>query len=324
MFRPLVVSGTVLIVLGFMFTSLSTQYWQVMLSQAVLIGVGTGFLYIPSIALLPRYFAKRRAIATGLVTTGSSLGGTLYPIIFQSLQPRIGFAWTTRVIGFIALGTCALSLLVLRPLGKPSAMRSLVDTKALTDVPYLLYCSGLFFSYVGFFAPIVYLQPYALAHGLQQGTLALYLVAILNAASVPGRVVPSYFANKIGGINTMFVAATCCAVVTCCWIAVDSAVGNVLFALSWGFTSGGIISMPAVILAALTTDMSRFGTRMGMSSVINGFGSLCASPIAGAILKATGSYLGAQLFTAMALFATAAFLVALRIRKTGWRFVAKA
>lgn len=323
MFRALVISGSVMIVLGFMFTSLCTAYWQVMLSQAALIGVGTGFLYIPSLALLPRYFSKKRAIATGIVTAGSSLGGTIYPIIFQSLQPHVGFGWATRVIGFISLGTCTFAICVLRPRGKPSSRRSLVDVKAFTEVPYLLYCGAIFFSYFGYFGPIFYLQPYALSHGLKGGLVALYLVAMLNAASIPGRIVPSYFAGKIGPINTMLVASTACGVVTLCWIAVSGTAGSVVFAVAWGFSSGGIISMPAVILASLTKDMSRFGTRMGMSSFLNSIASLCGAPIAGAILKATGSYLGVQLFCGLAILCTAAFLLALRLYRSGWRVIAK-
>lgn len=81
--------------------------------------------------------------------------------------------------------------------------------------------------------------------------------------------------------------------------------------------------MPAVILASLTTDMSRFGTRMGMSSVLNAVASLCGSPIAGAILKSTGSYLGVQLFSGLALVTTVGFLVALRLYRSGWQFGVK-
>ncbi|KAK5328554.1 hypothetical protein LTR93_002339 [Exophiala xenobiotica] len=323
LFRTLVISGSTLIVLGWMFTSLCTKYWQVMLSQGVLIGMGTGFLYIPSLALLPRYFSKKRAIATGIVTSGSSLGGTLYPIIFQQLQPKIGFGWATRVIGFMSLGTCAFAICVFRPRGVASTRRSLLDLQAFKETPYVLYCGAIMASYFGYFEPVFYLQSYALTHGVQHGTLALYLVAILNAASIPGRITPSYFAGKIGPVNTMLIATTSCAIVTLSWIAVRGPAGSVVFAIAWGFTSGGIISMPAVILASLTTDMSRFGTRMGMSSVLNAIASLCGSPIAGAILKSTGSYLGVQLFSGLALVTTVGFLVALRLYRSGWQFGVK-
>jgi MFS family permease len=55
-------------------TSLSTQYWQLMFSQGVLVGIGNGFLFIPSFAVLPTYFVKKRALAVGIAQSGSALG----------------------------------------------------------------------------------------------------------------------------------------------------------------------------------------------------------------------------------------------------------
>ncbi|KAF7561630.1 hypothetical protein G7046_g2527 [Stylonectria norvegica] len=323
-FRLLIICGTGFITLGFMFTSLAVQYWQILLSQAFCIGIGTGLIFIPSLALIPKYFSSKRAIATGIVTSGSSLGGVVYPLIFQRLLPTIGFAWTVRTIGFVALGTCGLALVLMRPRGEVVKRRSLVDMKAFRERPYQLYCAAMFFSYVGFFGPVFYLQPFALSHGLSDGTLALYLVAILNASSIPGRILPSYLAGRIGPVNAMLAAAFLCTIVLFCWIAVTSAAGNVVFAVFYGFASGGIISMPAVVLASLTTDMSLFGTRLGMASVLNAFGSLCGTPIAGAILESTNSYLGVQLFCGLAIVATTLLLFALRLSVSRMHLFAKA
>lgn len=322
--RGLIITGSSFVTLGFMFTSLSTHYWHFMLSQAVCIGVGAGFLVVPSLALIPQYFLNKRAIATGIVTSGSSVGGVIYPLIFQSLSSRVGFAWATRTIGFVALMTCGIAVIVMRPRGKPSDTRSLLDIGAFREIPYVLYCIAMFFSYVGFFGPVFYLQPYALSHGLSEGKLALYLVAILNAASIPGRILPGYLVTYLGPINTMLIAAIICTVICFAWIAVNSAPGNVGFAIAYGFASGGIISMPAVILASLTEDMSRLGTRMGMASVLNSFGSLIGAPVAGVILESTGNYLGVQLFCGFAIAATAIFLLALRLVRSGTTVLIKA
>lgn len=113
-FYVLILTGSALIVVGFMTLSVCTSYWQVLLAQAFCIGLGNGCLYIPSVAIIPQYFSSRRPIATALAASGSSLGGVLYPIIFRQLQPRIGFGWATRTIGFLALATTAFSLSVMR------------------------------------------------------------------------------------------------------------------------------------------------------------------------------------------------------------------
>lgn len=321
-FRSLVAVGTVLIVLSFMLTSLCKAYWQVILAQSIFVGVGAGCLFIPAVAVVPRYFLRRRAVATGIVTSGSSLGGTLYPIIFQQLEPRIGFPWTNRVLGFIALATCTFSLVVIRPLGKPSERRSLLELPAFRERTYQIYCVAMFFGYIAFFGPVFYLQSYALTQGLSDGTLALYLVAILNAASTAGRIVPPYFAPKIGAINIMFFSCASAGVITMCWIAVRSAAGNVAFAVAYGFSSGGIIAMPTVVLASLMQDIGLLGTRMGMSSVLNAFASLCGAPIVGAILKGSaGDYLGVQLFCGLSMLVTAGIWFALRWTQSGPRLL---
>jgi MFS family permease len=72
--RLIIVVGAFLEVFGLMMTSLSTKYWQILLSQAVCTGLGSGLLGLTSVAVIPLYFSSRRMIATGIAATGSSLG----------------------------------------------------------------------------------------------------------------------------------------------------------------------------------------------------------------------------------------------------------
>lgn len=55
--------------------------------------------------------------------------------------------------------------------------------------------------------------------------------------------------------------------------------------------------------------LDTLGTRMGMCSVLCGLGSLCGSPVAGAILDDTGSYLGVQLYSGVSIGATGVLLL---------------
>ncbi len=72
--RGLVIAGTILTVFGMMMTSLCKEYWQVVLAQGLVVGVGSGCMLLPSVAVFPQYFTKRRALATGIAAAGSSLG----------------------------------------------------------------------------------------------------------------------------------------------------------------------------------------------------------------------------------------------------------
>ncbi|TVY56138.1 Fujikurins efflux protein, partial [Lachnellula cervina] len=122
-FRHLLATGSFLIVFGMVMTSVASRYWEVMLAQAVCVGLGAGCLFVPGVSILPTYFSSRKAVATGLATSGSSLGGILYPIIFYKLEPRIGFGWATRVIAFIALATLSISAATMRVRVLPPAKR---------------------------------------------------------------------------------------------------------------------------------------------------------------------------------------------------------
>lgn len=74
-FRALVLTGSFLIVLGQMMLSLATEYYQVILAQAVCIGLGAGCLFVPSVAIISTYFNNTKiATAMGIAASGSSLG----------------------------------------------------------------------------------------------------------------------------------------------------------------------------------------------------------------------------------------------------------
>ena len=73
-FRYLIFTGSFLVVFGMMMTSICKEYWQLMLAQGIVVGVGHGCLFVPSVAILPSYFSTRKAFAQGLAASGSSLG----------------------------------------------------------------------------------------------------------------------------------------------------------------------------------------------------------------------------------------------------------
>lgn len=72
--QALVRGGSFCVVFGMMMTSLASQYWQIVLAQGLVVGMGCGMFFVPSMALLPTYFDKKRALSAGLAISGASLG----------------------------------------------------------------------------------------------------------------------------------------------------------------------------------------------------------------------------------------------------------
>jgi MFS family permease len=284
--RTLLVVGTFLTVFGLMMTSLSDQYWQLFLAQGVCVGLGGGFLFLPSVAIVATYFTTKRAFATGITAAGGSIGSVIYPIIFRKLQPQIGFAWTTRIIAFIALGTLSISIAVMKTrLPPPSKARAMVDSNALKSIPFVLFSLGLFLAFAGLYIPIFYIIVYAFRHANIDTDMSFYLLAILNAASVFGRIIPGFMADSFGSLNTIIGFTVGSAVIGYAWIGVHSLAGLVVVAMIYGFLSGAVVSLPATVIAGLVPEMQVMGTWMGMSFCCAAMGILIGSPIAGSVIN---------------------------------------
>lgn len=88
--RAMVISSTMCLLLGHLLLGFSTEYYQVLLTQGVVIGVATGLTYVPSISVVLSYFTTRKPLALGIAATGISIGSVVYPVVFRQLQPVIG------------------------------------------------------------------------------------------------------------------------------------------------------------------------------------------------------------------------------------------
>jgi len=85
-------------VLSQFMTSLCHSYWQFILAQGVLTGLGNGAVYMPSMAVVSHWFYHRRAFALGVFSSGVSIGGGIWPIVVSKLLVKVGFAWTLRIV----------------------------------------------------------------------------------------------------------------------------------------------------------------------------------------------------------------------------------
>jgi hypothetical protein len=76
-------------------TSLCKTYWQVFLAQGLAGGIGLGILFLPALAVVPHWFQRRRALATGIIISGSSVGGIAFP---SKTAPATGAPATLTVL----------------------------------------------------------------------------------------------------------------------------------------------------------------------------------------------------------------------------------
>ncbi len=96
--RYLLLTGSVFHVFGLMMTSLSTQYYQFILAQGICSALGASAVFYSAMSSIGTWFYKNRATAFGVMASGSSLGGVIFPIMVSKLIPQIGFPWTMRAV----------------------------------------------------------------------------------------------------------------------------------------------------------------------------------------------------------------------------------
>jgi predicted MFS family arabinose efflux permease len=323
-FRSLLIFGSIMLVLGQMMLSLCHAYWQVLLAQAFCIGIGAGALFIPSVAILSTYFSTRIGSAIGIAASGSSFGGVIYPIVFHKLLPKIGFAWTTRVLGFIILATMIIPNMCMRVRVLPAKSRSLLDLRAFLIPAYSLQVAGFFCGFMGLYMPFFYGQVYALRRHITNENLAFYLLAVMNSTSTFGRIIPNVLADRIGPLNVVIPCTIVSATLCLLFMTATKTPGIVALMAFYGFFSGSFVSLPPAIVVSLSQDArEKIGTRLGQSFAFVAVGVLIGTPIGGVVLDHSG-FDALWTFGGCLLFASAMFLGAARWSRVGFAVRRKA
>lgn len=179
--RWLLLIGTFLHVFGLMMTSISTKYWHFLLTQGICSPLGASFVFYPALSTTATWFQERRALAFGIVSSGSSLGGLVFPIMLSRLLPSVGFGWTLRICAFFILGMLLVANVAVKsrlaPVVRPVTLNDYVGPFA--EIPFLMVTVAAFLGFFAMFIPINYVILQAQQAGVN-GELAGYLLAILN------------------------------------------------------------------------------------------------------------------------------------------------
>ncbi|KAJ5665816.1 Major facilitator superfamily domain general substrate transporter [Penicillium maclennaniae] len=301
--RPLMISGSFLTVFGLMMTSLAREYYQVLLAQGFCVGIGGGISYIPALAVISTSFTTRRPIAIGIASIGSSVGAVIFPVMFRQLQPRIGFSWAVRCIGFVSLLMAIIACVILccRPVPRMRA-RSLVDWQAFREPSFMFFSVSLTLVMLAYYVPIFYVASYARTVVHTTTSFSFYMVAIVNGSSVFGRVVPYLLVAYVKPIAILMTCVMASAIAMFAWIAARETAGFIVWACYWGILSGVLVTAPTSIVAhpVFCPNVNCMGTRLGMMWGISSFGALAGTPIAGALVNLdTANFLRAQVFAGL-------------------------
>ncbi|KAF1958903.1 MFS general substrate transporter [Byssothecium circinans] len=326
--KLLILVGGFFHVFGLMMTSLCTEYWQFILAQGICSPLGLNCIFNAAVNTIPTWFLKKRGAAYGAMAAGSGLGGIIFPIMASHLIPEIGYGWTMRTFGFLILALLLLALVTVKSRLPPRPRKWQLDIFAepFRDLRFTLTLIPSFLFFFGLFIPINYIEVQAMASGMSI-RLAGYLLAILNAASIFGRIVPGILADKFGPYNLQtFMAFTAAILVFAFGLAASSNAAIIVYAAFYGFASGAYVSLLPAQLASIS-KVEQIGIRLGVAFSVISFAGLVGNPIAGALLGGHGhgnlsGFDKLNIFAGCMLVGGAAFFTVARSYVAGWKLLA--
>ncbi len=122
----------------------------------------------------------------GILSTGSSIGGVVFPIMVSRLIASVGYGWAMRTCAFMISLLLFIAILTVR--ARPSARVAYAKpdmAKPFKEFGFVALMVGMFLMTFGIFVPLTYIPIQALSDGMKP-ELVQYLVAMLNAARCEG------------------------------------------------------------------------------------------------------------------------------------------
>ncbi|PIL23126.1 MFS general substrate transporter [Ganoderma sinense ZZ0214-1] len=283
---PVSAASALLIACTFL-TAECTEFWHFILCQGFGIGIASGVVFTLGAGVVTHWFRKRLGLALACLAGGSSVGGTIFPIILRNLIEHQSFQWTLRITGFImAAFLIILNLTVARRLPPKPNQGPFVNLALFKDTTYTIYCLSLLVGFLGLYTCLTYISLSGVLAGLD-ADMSFYLLSIANACSLFGRIGGGALADRVGPTNVLIPGTLAAAAMTYAWPFARTKGALVTVAVLYGISSGvfvAIMAQPVVRMGKVT----EVGVRTGMAFTVMSLGALAGPPISGAILDHTG------------------------------------
>ena len=297
-----VLFGGLMIGLGAILASQSTDRWDFFIANGLLIGAfGEAAMIVPLIANVTRWFDRRRGLAVGIVTSAQGVAGAIWPPFVRFLEDAVGWRDTYFYFGLFALATLIPLALVLRP--KPPVTLAGVSHiftgnkfRVLGLSPMLvqaLFCLAVIGCCTAMAMPIAHLISHVTDLGYSRITAA-NMLSVLFGSSLFSRIFFGVIADHIGGVKTMLVASGCQAMMLFSLALVTSEVGLYIAVFIFGVGFAGIMPNYALIIR-LWYPSNQIGRRVATVYMFAAMGMALGGWLGGTLFDIFGAYMHAFL-----------------------------
>ncbi|KAF8859770.1 MFS general substrate transporter [Acephala macrosclerotiorum] len=224
---------------GFIIASFAAQIWHLYLTQGILVGLGVGFTYIPSIAILSQWFLHHRSLANGISAAGSGIGGLMFSLAVRAVITNVSLAWSLRIIGLVSGFMNILATIAIRSRNHIiQSKQHPFDRVLLQRYEVLLVLAWAFVSMLGYITLLFSMSDFARSIGLGDDKAAT-VTALLNLGTALGRPFTGVASDYFGRIQTAGVITFVCAVsVFTIWLPATSYGVTIFFVIINGAVLG--------------------------------------------------------------------------------------
>jgi MFS family permease len=285
--RRLMLAGALLVGGGLALTSRVDSVVEGCLTYGVGVGIGGGLVVTPMYVIAGGWFAKRRAVAMGLVAAGNGLGTLILVPLSERLIDNDGWRSAYRtlaVIDVVLLGIAA--FVVIRPpvLPPPPAlarMRAVARTSAFRR----MFGAGLLFS-ISLFIAFAFIVDFATEEGISTRGASL-LVGVTGATSIVGRLGLAAISHRVSATRLLQGCLAAQPFAFGLWLVAGGSYPLlVAFVVLLGVSYGGFVALGPEVTTVLFGVVG-LGAVMGLQFLGAGLGGLIGPPLAGWLADTT-------------------------------------
>jgi MFS family permease len=302
--RIIMTIGGLLLGAGYCLMSQLSALWQVYLFYGV-ISVGMSAAFVPTLSTVARWFVKKRAFMTGIVSAGTGIALMVIVPAANEAILRLGWRTAYKIVGIVAMIVVIIAAQFLRrdphqvgklPYGWDEANTAdpgprtggvpfgeALRTRQVWLISLVYFCT--YFIYNVF---LVHMVIYAIGKGIPS-MKAVGIMVFLGGAGIAGRIILGIVADRIGNQRVMALSAGLM-MVTLFWLLMAHELWMLfLFGLVFGFGHGGIATMESPIVAHVF-GMRSHGVILGLVFFIDTIGGATGPFLAGYIFDVTRDY----------------------------------
>ncbi len=331
--RIVIFCGGSIAALGMILSGFAANMWQLILFYSVFVGIGDTVLYITCVAVISRWFTKKRALAIGIITTGVPLSGLITNPLTASLINNFGFRYALFSLGVIMLVTLLAAFVLrgypkdlgLKPYGEENNEDDVALTKGvntnndkkewtalegISTPSYWIMYAMYTVAFIMFLIIVTQFYNFLIDHNIS-AIAAAGPPAAIGLGSIIGRtILTSILAETLDYRKVLFVCLLVQGSSVFILLAFDQLWAFYIFGFVFGFFYSACVPIFPTLMAKFY-GLKAMGTIYGIFGTSYSLAAIGAPILAGYVFDITGSYYYPFLFAIFCCYLAAigAFLI---------------